>query len=376
VAVNDRRRGPGWISALVCAAALLAHACGGSSVVVEDPTHLPPVDPAALAEYDAALQALEVGDERARARAAGHLEAAVAIDRTLWEGWYNLGVLRLSDGDTRGAERAFSAALELNRGHDASLMGRAEARRRAGRVQQAQGDYQALLARRPDDLAAATRLASLSREAGRYEDAIATIRAYLRAAGAEARIYVQLGLVYHAQGRADLAELVLRKAVELDDEEPAAYNALALVALGSGDDQRAFELFDRASALDPSYLDARFNKAAVLMDAGDYARGTAELRGVVEANPGDYDARVALGVGLRGSQDFDAARTMWEDVVSEARRSHPARGDALYNLAILELDFIMDLDAARAALDRYLQEAPDDHAKRGEATQRKEELGF
>jgi tetratricopeptide (TPR) repeat protein len=370
VAANERVR------AMICAAALVAYGCGGSAVAVEDPTSLPPVDPAALAEYDAALQALEVGDEEARRRAVRHLEAAVAIDRTLWEGWHNLGVLRLADGDARSAERAFSEALELYPHHEGARMGRAEARRRAGRVQEARDDYQAVLSRRPDDLQAAARLASLLREAGRYEDAIATIRAYLRSAGADALIYVQLGLVYHAQERAELAELVLRKAVELDAEEPAAYNALALVALAGGDDQRAFELFDRASAIDPTYLDARFNKAAVLMNAGDYARGSAELRGVLAATPGDHGARVALGVGLRGSQDFDGARAMWESVVAEASRSHPARGDALYNLAILELDFIMDLAAARAALDRYLQEAPGDHVKRSEAKQRQEELGF
>ncbi len=364
---------PGY---LFTAAIVTAVACGGRDVAPEDARDLPEVDPAARAEHEAALGILESGGEDAPERAAQRFEAAVAIDPMFWEGWHNLASLELRRGQPAAAERAFTEALDIRSSHGPSRLGRAEARRRGGDVRGALADYEALFDRRPDDLRAATRLVSLLREARRYEDAIAAIRRYLREAGADAEIYVQLGLVYHAQERSELAELVLEQAIELDEGSAAAHNALALVHLRRGDDQRAFDLFDRASALDPDDLDARFNKAGVLLDAGDYEAGAAELEAVLAQSPDDFDARVALGVGLRGSQDLDGAREVWEEVVRDAPPTHAARSDALYNLAVLELDFNMDMEAGSKALDRYLQDAPSDHPKRAEAESRREELRF
>ena len=61
-------------------------------------------------------------------------------------------------------------------------------------------------------------------------------------------------------------------------------------------------------------------------------------------------------------------------VSSAQGKSRPA-GDALYDLAILEMDCVMDDGLAKKALDRYLQSSSKGHPKRAEAMERRKELG-
>lgn len=336
---------------------------------------LPPADPEAVREFDSALRALRLGGPEADQRAAARLRRAIKRDGSLWEAWYDLGVVLFRQGDDEGAAEAYSKALSVNPAHTPALLARAEAYRRMGEVKKARADYEDVLRRNPDSAQAYARAASLLREAGENEDALDILRQALTAVGGTSQIYVELGLVYLAQGRDDLAELVLTKASALDDKNPAIWNALALVSLGRSRDQEAFERFDRATSLDPNFYDARFNVASVLIDAGDYARAESELQAVMTAHPDDLSAKVALGVCERGLGKNQRARALWNDVVKAAPRHSRVRGDALFNLAVLEQDFAMDEKKAKAALDRFLQESPRNHPKRKEAKERRKELG-
>lgn len=117
------------------------------------------------------------------------------------------------------------------------------------------------------------------------------------------------------------------------------------------------------------------DRSSILIDAGDYGRARTELEAVVAKRPDDLGAKVALGVAHRGLGDLERARALWDDVVRAAPRKSPVRADALFNLAILEMDFAMDEKKAAAALDRYLQESPRAHPRRQEAEERKKDLG-
>ncbi len=363
--------------------ALVAPACGGRTVkrttvdgkkVVKTPK-LRPVKPEALREFDAGMRAMRLGGPEAFERAKPRLRAAVEIDGTLWEAWHNLGTVYWAEGDDDAAADAFGRALDVNPAHTPSLLARAEAHRRAGEFGKARKDYREALSRDPENAEVNARYASLLREQGKLEEAVDAARDALRyASGPE--VYVELGLIYLAQGRDELAELVLKKALTMNEKLPAAWNALALVSLAKGDDQQAFERFDMATSIDPSFRDARFNKANVLLSAGDYAAAKEELGAVVQQDRDDFGAQVALGVAERGSGEYDRAKRIWEGVVKRAPRRSRARGDALFNLAVLEQDFgDQDPKRARAALDRYLQNAPKRHPKRKQAADRMKELG-
>ncbi|MBL0213690.1 MAG: tetratricopeptide repeat protein [Myxococcales bacterium] len=373
------------IKALLLSAMLAA--CGGSSAGRIGPkgtkvVKLDPVNPKALREFEAAMRALRLGGPEAGETAKARLKAALEIDSKLWEAWHNLGVISFRDGEDEAAVDAYTKALGVKKDHMPTLLGRAEANRRAGHKKEARADYEAALrATEEDDPArrdAAARLASLLRDFGDFDDAVAVLRDTVRLSGINARIYTELGLIYIQQKRLELAQLVLAKAIELDDKDkkdPAIYNALALLSQRQGKAQEAFERFDYAASLDANYIDARFNKASVLLDAGDYTRAKAELVVIVEKRPDDYAAQVSLGVAQRGLKDFDGARKTWDKVIKEAPRRSTARADAMFDRAVLKIDFTNDMPGGKADLEQYLQEAPSGHAKHQAAEEKRKELG-
>ncbi|HPH67499.1 MAG TPA: tetratricopeptide repeat protein [Kofleriaceae bacterium] len=365
--------------------AAMATGCGGASPATrrtasKDKTSevRTPVKAGAVKEFEAGLRAQRLGGADSNAKAKAKFEAALAIDGTLWEAWHNIGYLAVDGGDDAAAVVAFGKALAINGDNTSSRLARAEAERRLGKVGDARADYQAVLANADDDDTlrrdAAARMASLLRDAGKFEEAIEGLRDVIRTSGASARIYTELGMIYIEQKRFELAALVLAKAVELDAKEPAAYNALALLALRQGKAQEAFDRFDYAASLDPKYTDARFNKATVLLDAGDYARAKVELDKILEKRPDDFGAVVALGIAERGLKDFAAAKAAWENVVKRASARSETRADAMFNLALLKIDFLQDTVGGKADLERYINEAPSGHSKRAAAEEKRKEL--
>ncbi len=374
-------------ASFVTAVLLALTACGGGSGAKRPTSGGPagaavkrdPIKPAAAREMEAGLRALRLGGAEAPATAKARFQEATKQDAALWEAWHNLGVLAYRDGDDDEAIADFSKALAQNPTYVGSLVGRAEAHRRAGHQKDARADYETAVKALDDDdplrRDAAARLASLLRDQGQYDDAIEILRDTLRVAGASARIYTELGQIYIGQKRLELAQLVLAKALELDAKDPGVYNALAVLALRQGKAQEAFERFDRAVSLDASYIDARINKAAVLLDAGDYGRAKAELSAALEKRPDDLAAQVSLGVAMRGLKDYPGARKVWERVVKTSGRRDTVHADALFNLAVLKADFMEDVPGAKADLDQYMQDAPTSHSKRQAAEEKRKELG-
>jgi tetratricopeptide (TPR) repeat protein len=340
--------------------------------------HREPVKPAAMKEFESAMRATRLGGPEASETARARLRAALKIDSSIWEAWHDLGVIAWKEGEDEEAIDDFTKALAGNREHMPSLLARAEANRRAGHKKEARNDYEAAIKQMTDDDPnrgdAAARLASLMRDSGDYEDAVEILRETIRVSGVNARIYTELGQIYIAQKRLELAQLVLAKALEIDAKDPTVYNALALLAQRQGKSQEAFERFDQAASLDATYIDARFNKASVLLDAGDYARAKAELAAIVEKRPDDYAAQVSLGVAHRGLKELPEAKKVWERVIKDAPKRSTPRADAMWNLALLKIDFMEDLAGGKTELERYMQEAPTSHAKRQEAENKCKEV--
>jgi tetratricopeptide (TPR) repeat protein len=330
-----------------------------------------PIKPEARTGFESAMRAIRLGGPEASETARARLREVIKADGSVWEAWYDLGVIAWREGDDDEAIDDFNRALDKNRDHVSILLARAEAHRRAGHKKDARGDYEtamkAMEEEDPNRKDTAARLASLLRDSGDFDDAVSVIRDTVRVSGANAKIYAELGQIYIARKQLDLAQLVLAKAVGLDAADPAIWNALAILSLRQGKAQEAFERFDKAVSLDANYLDARFNKASVLLDAGDYARAKAELAAIVQRNKEDYAAYVALGVAQRGLKEFPEAKKSWELVIKEAPKRSAPRADAMWNLSGLKLDFLNDQDGGKADLVRYLQEAPSSHAKRQDA---------
>ncbi|HZJ72004.1 MAG TPA: tetratricopeptide repeat protein, partial [Planctomycetota bacterium] len=126
------------------------------------------------------MRAMRVGGPEAQDTARARLRAAVEADPSLWEAWYDLGVIAYKEGDDDTAADAFSRALRLKQNHTPALLARAEANRRSGRRKEARADYEAALKTTEEDdpnrKDAAARLASLLRDVGEFDDAVDILR--------------------------------------------------------------------------------------------------------------------------------------------------------------------------------------------------------
>ncbi len=358
------------------------------------------------------------GTPKSIARARELLTQALTLAPTLWEAHYDLGLAYRKLGELDQAERELARARELAPEADEPLWAlaecalargepdraaplleqllahapeRAEAREPARERNDAQAreptrerndaqarestrernDAQARAhARERDDVEVRLTLAAVERERDRLDEALKLARAVLVNNPKEIRALLEIGRIYRAQSAYDVSELVLEKARALADKSAPVYNELGLLALARGDTQLAFTHFSKAESLDPSFWPAHVNQGSVLLRAGDYAAAERAYRAALPAGADTtlptataLEARVGLGIALRGQGKYKEARATYEKVL-ETHPSHPA---ALYDLGVLLADFLDQRKQAIPFFERYLASASKSDSHRASA---------
>ena len=358
-------------------AALLAVGCGATVKEPEVPK-LPPAKPEAVDALKDAARLVRLGPGNYE-RALERLKDAIEIDPGLWEAWYDAGYIELQRHHSDEAIAALEKALAILPTQAPTVQALAQAYLASGRSSDAVRVLRAFIDKQPsakEANAVRVQLASALRKSQKLDEALEVLRAVLKVEPRSMAALNALGMVYETRLQHELADLVLHRALEVDKESKAAadvYNNLGLVALARRRDQEAFADFDQASRLDPALTVARRNKAMVYLDCGDYARAAEELRAVTRSDPGDVEAWNALGVAERGEGKFDAAEKAYEKALA-ADPNGPGAADALFNLAVLQMDFRKNAEKARARLDEYLKVAGPRHPRRAEAEARAREL--
>jgi len=314
-------------------------------------------------------------------RALERLRAAQQLDPKLWEAFYDEGWILLKQHHPEDAIAPLEKALAIYPTHAATVEALGEAYSGAGRSSDAARIFKGYIDRVGAEAKVPVRVAlgAAQRRAGKLDDALETLRAALRLAEKKEQppALNQMALVYLAKQQLELADLVLKKALDVDDKSKAAadtWNNLGLIALARRKDQEAFAHFDQASRLDPQLVVARRNKAVVYLDCGDYQKAAEELKQVVKADAQDASAWVALGVAERGRGSLDAAARAYERAL-ELAGTGPDAADALFDLAILHMEFKKEPARAKERFEQFLKTAASSHPKRADAEARLKELG-
>lgn len=356
--------------------ALVVAGCGAQQKQAEIP-RLPPAKPEAVEALKDAARLVRLGPGNLE-RALDRLKDAVTIDPGLWEAWYDTGWIELSRHHTDEAIAALEKAQSILPTHAPTAQALAQAYAQSNRPGDAAKTLRAFLDKQPNAKeanAVRVQLANAQRRANKLDEATETLRTVLRVEPRSAPALSALGMVYEARGQHELADSVLHRALDIDKESKAAadvYNNLGLVALARRRDQ-AFADFDSASRIDPTLTVARRNKAMVYLDCGDYARAAEELRAVTHADPTDVEAWIALGVAERGEGKFAEAQRAYEKALA-ADPNGPGAADALYNLGVLQMDFLKQPQKARARFDEYMKKATAGHPRHADAEARLREL--
>ena len=237
-------------------------------------------------------------------------------------------------------------------------LGYAQALEAAGRYDEALAVYETVLLSNPQDEAARLGQAGALAAAGRLPEAkslletlLATrpdlIEATLDLAAIEARegdIKVAIDRLTRALGRTEAADVKVLLSFEIGGLWQAA-----------GDDQKAVESYSVALEGFPEFKDAHFNLAVSLGRLGRTEEAFDHLRRVLEIDPKDEGARLALAQAFAGQGLFAEARDTLQEGLKYAAES-PILTSALVQLLVASPDAAVRDAAAAVPLALELHE--------------------
>jgi tetratricopeptide (TPR) repeat protein len=349
---------------------LVVAGCGGGKTVTTAPaaapTALPPANPQAVGKM---VQGVQAAKDGSRDRAIALLREAITIDRALWEAHFDLGVVLAGAGDLAGAEDELRTAAKLAPDAEEVAIALGELRRRRGENKDAADALGDFLQEHPNAIEARTLEVVALRDSGQLDAALKQAQEVLVRKPGDAGALAELALTHLAKGERDTASLLAKQALDANPKSAVAERATGLIALAAGDDAGAFGAFSKAAQLDPQDTTARLNMGAVLLRAGAYGKAEDQYRAILQVAAEDTSAQVGLAAALRGEGDaqhpkkLEEARTLLEKVLDR----DPHNVAALFNLGVLQADFLKHPAEAKSYFQRFLDDAPGGHPARAEA---------
>lgn len=373
-----RIRLAGGAAALACALSLAA--CGGGHATAAGgkatATALPPANPQAVTKMVQGVVASR--EPNGRERAITLLREAISIDENLWEARYDLGIVLASSGDLAGAEKELRAAAKLAPDAADVVVALAEVQRRRGEPRDAADTLGDFVESHPNAIDAKSLYVSALRGSGQIDKAMTQAHELLVKKPGDASALAELALCHLAKGEKDTASLLAKQALDSNPKSAVAERATGLIQLANGDDALAFQSFLKATQEDPTDTTARLNMGAVLLRAGAYPKAEEQYRAILQVDPENADANVGLAAALRGEStmtnasgqpppDGAAKQAQAQKLLAAVLDRDPHNTSALFNLGVLNADFLKKPDDAKKLFKRYLSDAPKDDPARADA---------
>lgn len=223
-----------------------------------------------------------------------------------------------ADGDTRvdlhpHVEQAFQIASGLHN---------------EGRLRDADGLYQFIVAVAPCHYDALFRSGTLRARANQMEDAVALFRRAIAARPESLDARCALGLALSALGRRDEGLACYREALAIDPRHAGTLNALGTALHAVGQTDAAVVHLTRAIAVMPDHADAHFTLANILQSRGHFQEALAHYGRVLALEPKNHAAHSNVGTVLQKLGRFDDAVVLYKHALT----INPEFADAWYNL--------------------------------------------
>jgi tetratricopeptide (TPR) repeat protein len=224
----------------------------------------------------------------------------------------------------------------------------------AGRFDEAEALYRAILAEAPQDARVLHFLGVLAHQTGRHEEAIGLITRALAVHGPQASLYSNLAAVYLAVGRLDEAEQFARIALRLEPHLASGHYNLGVLLERRGRRAEADAALREALRCDPQHVGAQRRLSPPPLTPGHFARIEAQLTETVRAEPDNAQAWFDLGIVRVSLDRIDQAIEPFRTAV----RLRPNFIDAYLHLAGAEQQ-LRDTDAAVECYRDALEVDPD-----------------
>ena len=256
------------------------------------------------------------------------------------------------------------AAPDDDRSLEATLKAGVAAHR-AGKPEEAERHYRAILDTAPEHVAALKLLGLCRAQQGAGQEGVALVRRSLELDGQQPDAWFNLGGILLRLGYQDDALAAYRRALSLKPDFGEALHALAGLFERRGQFAEAAEAHRRLASLHPDEPLHGIGLATCLHRAGALEEAIEACRDLIERHPESFDAWGNLGVLLRlagNVQEAVAANRRALELRPDEARGHHNLGNALMDLG--------DLAAAEEAYRRALELQPDyasAHVQRGAA---------
>jgi tetratricopeptide (TPR) repeat protein len=235
---------------------------------------------------------------------------------------------------------------------------RAQQAQGEGRVREAAGLYEAILAREPGHADATHYLGMVALQAGDLAKAQALVGKSLQLNPHDGFYWMNQGLLYQHQKDTDKAVEAYQKAVTLMADNPALWFNLGngLMQLRRLDE--AIQAFNRSVALYPGDWQVWMNMGTTHLlrhrDEQDSREALSCFEKMIKLAPGRGEGYNGKGLALFNLDRLPEAL----QEVKEAVRIDPKLANAWFNLARLHLESL-DVDSALAAYQQAIQLSPD-----------------
>ena len=198
---------------------------------------------------------------------------------------------------------------------------------KAGRLNDAENLYAAILAARPDHFDALQMLGLVKLARGRPAEALQFMAAAMRARKPSPQVLLNYGMVLNALQRHDEALESFDQAIRQKSKFAEAHNNRAAVLAALGRDEEALEAYRKALAITPSYPDAHYNLGNLFRTLGRNEDALKCFGRALALRPKYADAHNNRGMVLMLLKREEDALAAFE----RALAADPGHADALKN---------------------------------------------
>ncbi len=252
-------------------------------------------------------------------------------------------------GGLFGRRRAAAAA-----GGALELLAQAYAHHGAGRLDEAQAGYRAVLERDPRNFDAEHLLGVVALQRARPEEALPHFERAVGINPQSAHAHNSLGETYRRLGRGEQALASLQRALALDARMVEAHFNLGGLLRGLGRNGEAIECFRRALEVNAEFAQAHASLAVALSEAGDPDAALASAQRALALNPDSAAYHVNVGNLLRAKGFLDEAAAAYRAALARDARlveAHNNLGNILRHQG--------RIDEALASYEEALRLKPD-----------------
>jgi tetratricopeptide (TPR) repeat protein len=237
----------------------------------------------------------------------------------------------------------------------------AVARHRAGRLDQAEQLYRAVLKLEPDHFGATHYLGLLCTQQRKFDEALALLRRAVEIEPNSAEAHTNLGIALAALGRPEDAVVQYETAIALQPDHVEARNNLGIVLQALKRLEDAAAQFEAALALKPDNPFVLNNLGSALAALGRHADAIAAYEKAIALNPRFAEAVNNLGMALAALNRHDEAIAHYEQAIALKPDYAEAHGNlgAVLNRLDRRQDAIVHFERA-VAIDPNLAEAHND----------------